>query len=259
MVPFGIGILIEIVTKAGSIITSNGDRTIVRSRSDSDYTTVTDLNVETFIKDKLVKLSPKSLIIAEESFDPESISNWSDSAFVLDPVDGTINFRHSYNASAISLAYFDNGAPVYAVVYDPFRPEIFTAEAGSGTKLNGRPVAVSGVENLASSLIGFGTTPYDKDRGIEMLAVAGRVYSRCQDIRRQGAAALDLAYVACGRLDAFFEMDLKPWDFYGGALLVSEAGGRISDWHGAALEGFGKQSVLASNGLIHDMVMDELS
>jgi len=258
MVSFKIDILMEIVRKAALIITSDGDRTIARSRSSSDYTTITDLRVETFIKDKLIKLSPQSFIIAEESFEPRNIDEWSRSAFVLDPVDGTINFRHSYNASAISLAYFDDGAPVYAVVFDPFRQEMFTAEAGRGTKLNGQTVSVSSVKRVEDALVGFGTTPYDKERGVEMLDVAGRVYSKCQDIRRQGAAALDLAYVACGRLDAFFEMDLKPWDFYGGMLLVREAGGRVSDWDGFPLKGLEKQSVLASNDQIHGLLVDEL-
>lgn len=256
MVSFEIHILAEIVRKASLIIASEGDRTIARSRSSSDYTTVTDLRVENFIKDKLIKLSPESHVIAEESFDNDSIRDWHHSAFILDPLDGTINFRHSYNASAISLAYFKDGYPLYSVVFDPFRDEMFLAERGCGATLNGKKINVSRVSTLEEALIGFGTTPYDKSGGLKMLEITKKIYARCQDVRRMGAAALDLAYVACGRLDAFFEMDLKPWDLYGGMLIVEEAGGTVSDWMGAKIEGLGKIDVLAANGSLHEDMLN---
>ncbi len=159
---FKLNVLVEIVSKASLIITNQGDKSIALSRSSSDYTTFTDLKVENFIKDKLIKLSPKSLIIAEESFDPESVQDWKDFAFVLDPVDGTINFHHNYNASAISLAFIEDGFPLYSVILDPFRNELFPAEKGCGATMNGRKIMVSGVSSLRDALVGFGTTPYDK-------------------------------------------------------------------------------------------------
>lgn len=258
MVSFEIGCLVNIVQAASDLITSGGSREIARSRSSSDYTTFTDLKVEAFIKEQLVKLSPKSLIVAEESFESSGTGQWNHSAFVLDPVDGTINFRHTYNASAISLAYFEQGDCRYSVILDPFRKELFTAVRGEGAFLNGSAISVSSVSDLEEALIGFGTTPYDKPRGLRMLSIAARVYSKCQDIRRQGAAALDLAYVACGRLDGFFEMDLKPWDFYGGKLLIEEAGGTVSDWNGSGIKGLDKQSILATNGMLHSQILDEI-
>ena len=255
---FKLNVLVEIVRKASLIITEQGVRSIARSRSSSDYTTFTDLKVENFIKDKLIKLSPKSLIIVEESFDPESVQDWKDSAFVLDPVDGTINFHHNCNSSAISLAFFEDGLPLYSVILDPFRNELFAAERGCGATMNGSKIKVSAVSSLRDALVGFGTTPYDKVRGLQMIKVAGMVYPYCQDIRRLGAAALDLAYVACGRLDSFFEMDLKSWDFYGGLLLLTEAGGKVSDWNGENIEGLGKRDILATNGLLHAEMLDRI-
>ena len=248
--------LMNIVRNASGIMLSGGPPRIARKRSFTDYTTSTDIAVEDQIKRELKALYPTSLVIAEESSLDDYGCNWSASAFILDPIDGTINFFHHIGISAISLAYIEEGKLLHGIIYDPYRDEMFSATRNEGAFLNGNPIEVSSVRELKKSLAGFGTSPYSKEKGLEMLRTASRVYVNCQDLRRLGAAAVDLAYVACGRLDVFFEKDLKPWDFYAGILLISEAGGKTTNWEGSPIEGLHRQDILAGNSDLHEAMLD---
>ena len=147
------------------------------------------------------------------------------SIWILDPVDGTTNLIHDFQHSTISLAYAKGGKILFGVVYDPFHEECFTAELGKGAFLNGKPIQVSKKEQLGDCLTAIGTSPGCREHADENFARMRRIYDQCQDIRRIGSAALELSYVACGRLDGFYEENLKIWDYAAGSLLVTEAGG----------------------------------
>ncbi|MCO5326259.1 MAG: inositol monophosphatase, partial [Solirubrobacterales bacterium] len=152
--------------------------------------------------------------------------------WIIDPLDGTTNFIHGLPQYGISIALMQRGVVTQAVVYDPNRDELFTASRGAGAFLNDRRIRVSKRQKFDEALIGTGF-PYRKlDQLEEYLAIFRSLTERAGGIRRPGAAALDLAYVACGRFDGFFEMGLSPWDVAAGSLLITEAGGLIGDFHG---------------------------
>ena len=170
--------------------------------------------------------------------------------WIIDPLDGTVNFAHGFPMFCVSIACEAAGVLEYGVVYDPLREEIFEARRGGGATLNGRLLRVSQIDRLDAALLVTGF-PYDiRLRLPETLARMGRMLAAAQGVRRFGSAALDLAYVAAGRLDGFWEENLKPWDTAAGVLLVAEAGGVVSTFTGAPFD-LEAQNILASNDLLH--------
>ena len=170
--------------------------------------------------------------------------------WIIDPLDGTVNFAHGFPMFCVSIAFEAAGLVEYGVVYDPMREELFEAKRGGGATLNGRPLQVSPVDRLNGALLATGF-PYDvRERLPETLARIGRLLGVSQGLRRAGSAALDLAYVAAGRLDGFWEENLKPWDTAAGVLLVAEAGGAVSTFTGLPYS-LTSNNVLASNGILH--------
>ena len=173
---------------------------------------------------------------------------------MVDPLDGTNNFAHGFPYVGVSLAMQVGGVSVVGVVLDPLREEVFAASAGNGFTLNGRPFSVSGVQRLADGFLAAGF-PYDRrtasDNNAERL---DHFLRRSMGVRRAGSAAVDLAYIACGRLDGFFEIRLSRWDVGAGILLVREAGGRVTDFGGGE-DCYSGETIVASNGLIHDEML----
>ena len=156
--------------------------------------------------------------------------------WIIDPLDGTVNFAHGYPAFCVSIACEAAGGLQYGVIYDPLRDELFEARKGQGAWLNGRPIRVSPTDRLDRALVATGF-PYDiRERLPETLGRMGRILGVVQGLRRGGSAALDMCYVACGRCDGFYEENLKPWDTAAGLLLIEEAGGRISTFDGGAYD-----------------------
>ena len=169
--------------------------------------------------------------------------NW-----VVDPLDGTTNYAHAYPHFAVSIALERRNRAVLGVVHDPMRDELFVAERGGGATLNGAPIHVAAEDQLLRSLLATGF-PYDPNKRAEALAVWDALMDACQGVRRDGAAALNLAWVACGRLDGFYERNLKPWDMAAGALIVEEAGGIVTDYAGGPFDLYGIEVVAAGAGL----------
>jgi myo-inositol-1(or 4)-monophosphatase len=184
---------------------------------------------------------------------PPSTYRW-----IIDPLDGTVNFAHGFPLFCVSIAFEAAGVVEYGVVFDPLREELFEASRGGGAFLNRRPLKVSRVDRLERALVATGF-PYDiRERLPETLARMGRAMATSQGLRRAGSAALDLCYVAAGRLDGFFEENLKPWDTAAGMLLVAEAGGMVSTFADTPYS-LSSKNILASNSLIHHDLVEILA
>ena len=217
-----------------------------------DLVTEADKMSEELILAEITRRYPEHGILSEESAakNERATVRW-----IIDPLDGTTNYAHGFPFFCVSIALEEDGVVVMGVIYDPIRDELFTAGKQSGTYCNGRKLLVSSVNDLSRSLLATGF-PYDirvsKDNNLNFFSAMA---VKAQAIRRAGAAALDLAYLAAGRLDGFWELKLKPWDTAAGCLLVTEAGGVISDMTNGKWNLY-SPGLVASNGLIHDQMMD---
>ncbi|MBU0675580.1 MAG: inositol monophosphatase [Proteobacteria bacterium] len=223
----------------------------IRMKGEIDLVTEADLASEKIIIEILARRFAGPVILAEESFDEGGGKPLGDSLWIIDPLDGTTNFAHGFPHFCVSIAWFFEGRSRVGVIYDPVADELFCAALDAGSWLNGSRIQVTNARALVQSLVATGF-PYEIRRfGDTVLAQLGRVLPEVRDIRRAGAAALDLAYVACGRLDGFWEMNLKPWDTAAGQILLIEAGGQLSSFGGGIWDPF-LPEVVATNGLIHN-------
>jgi myo-inositol-1(or 4)-monophosphatase len=214
-----------------------------------DLVTSVDRETERTIVELIRRNFPDHSILAEEETDVEVKEN--EYRWIIDPLDGTTNFVHSYPQVSVSIALEQSGQVILGLVYDPLRRECFRAVRGHGATLNGSAIRISIVNELDKALLATGF-PYDRrERADFYLTFFKAFLTRCQGIRRNGSAALDLCYVACGRLDGFWELKLKPWDVAAGTLIVAEAGGTLSDFSSGEFSIWGNET-LASNGIIHD-------
>ena len=224
------------------------DRTLAgqtREKGVADYVTAVDYEVQQYIRTQLEEQYPRIQFLSEEKSNDDV--DRSGLVWVLDPVDGTTNLIHDYQASVISLALMDKGESVLGMIYDPYMNELFLAEKGKGSFCNGRRIHVSRAASMEECLIAIGTSPYYKELAEENFELFKRLFVDCQDVRRSGSAARDLAYVACGRLDGYLEQRLKIWDFAAGMLLVREAGGCVRDYQGEDLGAIMIGDVVAAN------------
>jgi myo-inositol-1(or 4)-monophosphatase len=230
-----------------------------------DPVTETDFKSQETIINLIHQNFPDHAILAEEvlgggagASGPWPSPQISPYRWIIDPLDGTVNFAHGFPMFCVSIAFEAEGIVEYGVVYDPLREELFEARRGGGATLNGEPIRVSAVDRLDAALLATGF-PYDiRERLPETLGRLGRIMGVAQGVRRAGSAALDLCYVACGRLDGFWEEHLKPWDTAAGALIVTEASGRISTFSGDPYE-LTSPNVVASNGLLHANILENLN
>ncbi len=223
-------------------------------KGDVDIVTVADKAVEDAVVERITTLFPGDSILAEEGGSHRGNSGWR---WVIDPLDGTTNFAHSYPFFAFSCGLCFDDDTKAGLVEIPVMGETFFAMKGAGAFLNDNPITVSAVNGLRQALLVTGL-PYFRAKVLdELFAPMRRVALKGQGLRRGGAASVDLCYVACGRLDGYFEIGLKPWDMAAGDLIVREAGGRLSDYQGNPFTIFGKELV-ASNGRIHNELLEEV-
>ncbi len=224
---------IRAARSAGDLIVRYMDRLSgipVTSKGRNDFVSQVDREAESTIIDVIRKAYPSHAILAEES----GAHGQDDFVWIIDPLDGTTNFLHGFPQFAVSIGVQNRGLMEQAVVYDPLRQELFTASRGNGAQLNNRRIRVSRTPGLEGALLGTGF-PFRSQEHLDRYLNMFRMFlQETAGVRRAGAAALDLAYVACGRLDGFWELGLKPWDIAAGMLLVREAGGMISDLDGIA-------------------------
>ena len=243
--------------KAGHIQRDRYDKPHqVHHKGTIDLVTEVDIAAEEAILAILYKERSRVAILAEESH-----SQYNESpdgpVWIVDPLDGTTNYAHGFPWFGVSIAYAVDSISQVGVIYCPMQDELFCACQGYGAWLNSKRISVSKTSSLNQALVATGF-PYDiKEHAAEVLAALQSILVRAQDVRRAGAAALDLAYVACGRLDGFWEINLKPWDTAAGQLLVTEAGGKISDFVANEYSPF-LPEVLATNGFIHEELIAQL-
>lgn len=243
---------VDVARQAGALLRTYWERGVaIEHKGDIDLITEADRVSEAAIKHALSSRFPDHGIFAEESGDGGGRASH---IWIVDPLDGTTNFAHGYPQFSVNIALQIDGQTVLGVTYDPLRDELFTALRGQGAFLNGRPIHVSATPRLADSLLVTGF-PYDRKTSPQNnLAQFGAFLMRSQGVLRPGSAALDLAAVACGRLDGYWEFKMNPWDLAAGALMVAEAGGRVSDPSGGPI-GARPRDILASNGRIHEEMM----
>jgi myo-inositol-1(or 4)-monophosphatase len=224
----------------------------VSYKGEVDLVTEADLASERAVVSILSQRFPRASILAEEGGERPGAGDRI--RFVVDPLDGTTNFAHGYPTFAVSIGYEEEGRVVAGCVYDPIREELFTAEKGRGAFLNGRRLEVSKTARLDGALLVTGF-PYDFKADLEKSArLFLRFMAESRAVRRDGSAALDLCYLAAGRIDGFWEEKLSPWDTAAGAFLVEEAGGSVTNFRGAPFH-CSQPSVVASNGRLHQQML----
>jgi len=253
-----IHVAVEAAREAGKFLTMNlGKVKDIRQKAGQEKNLVTEIDKrsEEIVIEIIRNRYPQHDILAEESGSTKGRA--SDYRWIIDPLDGTTNFTHGFPVFCVSIGLEHKGELVCGAIYDPNFDEMFTAEKGKGAFLNGKRLKVSEVSSLKGSLVITGF-PYNvaenPNHAIEHFV---NFVIEAQGVRRMGSAAIDLAYVAAGRFEAFWEVSLNPWDMAAGALLVTEAGGQLTDFSGNPFSIYRKE-VLASNGLVHDQMMTVL-
>jgi len=243
----------SIAREAGSLLMEHFRRHVrIEYKGDVDLVTVADRQSEALVLEHIRRHFPTHDVMGEEG---TRIETGSDYKWYVDPLDGTTNFAHGYPVFCVSLAVEYRGERIAGVIYDPTRNELFAAEKGSGTRLNGQPIRVSSTARLAECLIATGF-PSHKRHQNPNIYFYHQITLRSHGVRRAGSAALDLCNVAAGRYDGFWEFNLNPWDTAAGVLMVEEAGGRVTDFAGGPFQ-IASRETLATNGLVHDALLAE--
>jgi myo-inositol-1(or 4)-monophosphatase len=253
--PVFLATAVEIVLRAGDIQVSGRESGFtVDKKGAIDLVTEVDLECERMCRAIIAERFPDHDILAEELSSGPAERASSRHRWVFDPLDGTTNYAHGVPIFCASLALEVDGRAVVGAIYDPMRRELFTAERGVGAFLNGAPLHVSDARVLLDALLVTGF-PYDvHQQAGDLVALFGAFLSTARAVRRLGAAALDLCYVAAGRFEGFWEQHLKPWDVSAGALMVEEAGGRVTGMDGTPFDPVAAHLV-ASNGYLHDQML----
>jgi myo-inositol-1(or 4)-monophosphatase len=245
-------VAVEAARDAGRLLLERfGQAQRVRHKGRIDLVTEADEAAERAIVDRIARWFPTDGVLAEEG-----TTGGSDHTrlWIVDPLDGTTNYAHAYPIFGVSIAYQINGVVQLGVVYQPILDELFTAMRGGGAWLNGKPIQVSSTETLLESVVCSGF-PYQRDQLERAATLWTQVVLQAQAVRRDGAAAPDLCYVAMGRFDGFWERGIQVWDMAAGALIVAEAGGRLSNYRGSTFDAHGRE-IVATNGRIHGALLD---
>ena len=253
--PIFLATAIQAVIKAGAMQLAGIDHLHIEKKGSIDLVTQIDRDVETMFRALIAERFPDHSVLAEEFEARGDRQRQTEYTWVFDPVDGTTNYAHGLPIFCCAASLEHHGRPIAAAIYDPSRQELFTAEKGSGAWLNGAPMRVSAAGTLIDSLLCTGF-PYNlKTEADYLVGLFADFLGAARAVRRLGSAAIDLAYVACGRFDGFWEVRLNPWDISAGALLIEEAGGQVSTLDGGPFDSrLGE--IIASNGRVHAQMVD---
>jgi myo-inositol-1(or 4)-monophosphatase len=243
----------QIAREAGALLMEHfRERVTIEYKGEADLVTVADRKSEALIRERLREYLPSHDILGEEGGLRDT---GSDYRWYVDPLDGTTNFAHGFPVFCVSMGLEFKGRRIAGVIYDPTRDELFAAEQGSGAYLNDQRIHVSKTTHLAECLVATGFPSHKRHKNPNIFFYH-QITLQTHGVRRAGSAALDLCYVACGRFDGFWEFNLNPWDTAAGVLIVEEAGGRITDFHGGSFDLNGRET-LGSNGLVHQALLNE--
>ena len=247
----------DIAREAGALLMEYFQRHVkvkVEYKGEADLVTVADRNSEVLIRERIKKRWPSHDILGEEQ---GLVDTGSDYRWYVDPLDGTTNFAHGFPVFCVSLGLEHKNRRIAGVVYDPTRDELFAAEQGSGAYLNQQRIQVSKTANLAECLVATGFPSHKRHKNPNIYFYH-QITLRSHGVRRAGSAALDLCCVACGRFDGFWEFNLNPWDTAAGVLMVEEAGGKVTDFHGGGFQ-LNSRETLSTNGLVHGALLHEFA
>jgi myo-inositol-1(or 4)-monophosphatase len=249
-------VAVEAARLAGAIQLRHFERDVrVSSKGRADLVTEVDLEIEAAFRELIASRFPDHGVLGEELAETAARGAGPSHRWLFDPLDGTANYVHRVPFFCVSIALEIDGTVALAAVYDALRDELFTAERGGGARLNDTPVGVSDARSLDEAMLGTGFPHGASVRAPDMERLLGECAIRARGVRRLGSAALDLSYVACGRLDAFWDRNLKPWDTAAGALIVHEAGGVVTGLDGSPFSCY-TGHVLASNSRLHASMLD---
>ena len=243
----------QIAREAGHLLVQRLGSAKITNKGDINLVTEADIAAENLVIDRIRSHYPQHGILAEESGEAAQTGKQSEWKWIIDPLDGTTNYAHGYPCFCVSIALEHKGVLEVGVVYDPMRDEMFAAERGQGATLNDRQIRVSNVDELNQAMVCTGF-PYNVRERPDFAREFEKFTLNAQAVRRDGSAALDLAYVACGRFDGFWEDGLNSWDLAAGVLLIFEARGTVTTFKNEPVDIYNEQ-VLASNGLIHEAMM----
>ena len=252
-----VNIAVNAATRASEIITRNInqiDTLVIAEKKLNDFVSEVDIQAERVIIDTIKKAYPWHAILSEES---GQLGGFDEFTWIIDPLDGTANFLHGFPHYAISIAIKHKDKLEHGIVFDPVRKELFTASRGHGAQLNDRRIRIGSEKRLDKALLGTGFPYRNKELSKRYFETFAAFFKQCSGIRRAGSAALDLAYVAAGRLDGFWEFSSKIWDVAAGALLVKEAGGLVSDFQGGE-DHFESGNIVAGNPRIFKALLQTL-
>ncbi len=240
--------IVDAMRECGEIIlhADRGKNHIDEKAGHANFVTVYDKKIQQVLKERFSEILPEAVFVGEEEDTHASVA--SGYAFIVDPIDGTTNFIKDYHLSVISVGLLLDGEKYMGAVYNPYLNEMYTAVIGEGAYLNGSPIHVSS-QPLENGIVLFGTAPYYEELGRKSFEMAYTYFKKALDVRRSGSAAFDLCCVAAGRAEVYFELCLSPWDFAAGALIVEEAGGKVTTVEGQHPTLSGKCSILATNGI----------
>lgn len=233
-----VNVMVKAARAGGNVLLRNMhriDALQVVEKQRMDYASEVDGLAEAEIVRELRRANPEYAILGEEGGAQKGSRGASRYTWVIDPLDGTSNYLHGIPHWCVSIALLENGEPLHGVVFDPLRNELFTASRGSGAVLNERRIRIGERNELAGAMLITGFPPRERARAPAQLDCLRELLAEAEDVRRTGSAALDLAWVACGRAEAYFEAGVQPWDIAAGVLLVREAGGRVCDFRGSNL------------------------
>ena len=253
----------KVVLEAGKILKRGfSSKKEIHHKGVVDLVTQYDIETEKFLKERISTIFPRHTIVAEESSDDISGGGYElEKAIYIDPIDGTTNFIHGIPHFSISIGIWEMGRGVAGIVYDPILNELYCALSGKGAYRNGKAISVSSCNKLQNALVATGF-PYSKtemgDSYHWVVDTIGEMLPHIQDIRRLGSAALDLCYLAEGRYDGFYEIELKPWDVAAGIVILEEAGGEVSNLYGYRYI-FGNCGIVASNGWVHREMLEKIA
>ncbi len=228
-------IMVKAARAAGNVLLSHMNRLEsikVEEKGRMDFASEVDRKAEEIIIKELKYANPDFGIIGEESGASKLAESGAKFTYVIDPLDGTSNYLHGIGHFCVSIALCEDGEPIHGVIFDPLRNDLFTASKGSGAMLNDKRIRVADRNNLEGAMIITGFPPRERERIAPQMRTVEELLGVAEDIRRTGSAALDLAYVAAGKADAYFEAGVKPWDIAAGVLMVRESGGKVCDFNG---------------------------